>query len=158
MTTLFKRIFIGAILSLVFPLRLATTTFSQMKILSVWFLSLLVLMPATTAFAAAPIAGLGKALDFDGANDYIDLGQIDFSQGDYTIEVWFKTASTQVGDILSGANHGILIESQANGNLRYLHRQSSGNEANIYTNNAYNDNQWHHLAAIKNSNIYPGFL
>jgi len=52
MTTLFKRIFIGAILSLAFPFRLATTTFSQMKILSVFFLSLLVLMPATTTFFA----------------------------------------------------------------------------------------------------------
>ena len=48
-------------------------------------------------------------------------------------------------------NHGILLEMGSDGVLRYLHRFPSGASGgmDIYSAQAYNDNTWRHLAAVK---------
>lgn len=94
-----------------------------------------------------------RGVVFNGAGDYIDCGNINFAQNDYTIETWLKTSTTVVSDIFAatGTAHGILLEIDSNGNLRYLHRQPMGNQGgvDIYSPNTINDGQWHHVAAVK---------
>jgi hypothetical protein len=98
MTILLNRIIIDAIPRLIFPSRLATAALSQMRILPVLFLSLLVFMPTTSTFAAAPVAGRNTALNFDGQNDYVALGNdakvtaasLGLPTQKITVEAWVK--------------------------------------------------------------------
>ncbi|MBN2351512.1 MAG: LamG domain-containing protein [Spirochaetales bacterium] len=84
----------------------------------------------------------GGCLTLDGldTNGFIEGN---FELPAYTVSLWFKTAP--------GVMHGILMEMQFNGGLRYLHRfplgQSGGTD--VYTDTVYNDGQWHHAALVK---------
>jgi hypothetical protein len=67
---------------------------------------LMIAAPPSLVQAAAPVAGFGTALDFDGTNDYIDSGGIDFAQDAYTIEIWFNTSTSSRSTIFSDINIG----------------------------------------------------
>ena len=108
-----------------------------------------------TCPAIEPIGQFGNALAFDGRDDAIVLNAVDFAQGDYTIGLWFKTASNAQQDLLtavtnSTGQHGILLEIE-NGIVRYLHRFPEGNSggANIYSGSTYNNDSWHYLTAVR---------
>lgn len=98
--------------------------------------------------------GYGEtALKLNGANDYIDCGEVDFARNNYTIEGWFKTTSSTLMDIAGitkddNNNHGILLEIRTDGTLRFLHRHGSTN-SNIYSDTVVNDGEWHYFAAVK---------
>lgn len=112
---------------------------------------------------------------FTAASSQIDCSLIDFAQGDYTIEGWFKTAST-MRDILSATGripddagqvtensaraHGILLEICSDGTLRYLHRSvlATSGGMNVYSPAAVNDNKWHHFAAVRDGNAMRLYL
>ena len=108
-----------------------------------------------TCPAIEPIGQFGNALAFDGRDDAMVLNAVDFAQGDYTIGLWFKTASNAQQDLLtavtnSTGQHGILLEIE-NGIVRYLHRFPEGNSggANIYSGSTYNNDSWHYLTAVR---------
>ena len=76
----------------------------------------------------------------------------------YTISIWFKAElrfSHQ--DIFSayaeGIRHGILLELRDEGILRYLNRfplsDTGSDDKNIYTDDTYNDSQWHNAVMVK---------
>ncbi len=71
----------------------------------------------------------GGGLLFDGTDDYIFIDG-HFQLAEYTMSVWFRVDSAGQRDILSayavGVQHGILLEVQAAGTLRYLHRYPLG--------------------------------
>jgi hypothetical protein len=110
---------------------------------------------------------VGSALSFDGMDDYVNCGNVNFAGGDYSIEGWFKTTGTSDHDILaatdpaSNNSHGILIEiDSANHKLRFLHRSPSGTSGGqeLYSLNVVNDGEWHHFVAIKSSSTMYLYL
>lgn len=112
-------------------------------------------LQSTTWFACTALFGHpGHAvMQFDGENDYIDCGEVDFSRQEYSIEAWFKTTARTTGDILAAttSEHGILLEVEGEGTVRYLHRYPIGISGgkDLRTQEKYNDGWWHHLAAVK---------
>jgi len=98
----------------------------------------------------------GGGLLFDGTDDYIFIDG-HFQLAEYTMSVWFRVDSAGQRDILSayavGVQHGILLEVQAAGTLRYLHRYPLGTEGgvNVYTTASYADGAWYHAAIVKAS-------
>jgi hypothetical protein len=74
----------------------------------------------------------------------------------YTIAFWFRVdGGSGQRDIFSayapGVQHGILLELQGDGTLRYLHRYplGTGGGTNIYTATTYDDGAWYHAAMVK---------
>ncbi|MEJ2701741.1 MAG: hypothetical protein P8Z79_04800, partial [Sedimentisphaerales bacterium] len=71
-------------------------------------------------------AGHGGVLVFDGTDDYVFIDGL-YSVPVYTISLWFRVdGGSAQRDIFSAyaltVIHGILLEMQADGTLRYLHR------------------------------------
>lgn len=111
--------------------------------------------------------GVGNALDFDGSNDYVEISDdtsIDFDvSDDFTIETWIKIPSTAQVDN-SGTRNDFISKWNGSGatpyayNIRYRNddnrilaaRYDGSNAPNVTSVSTFNDDQWHHLAFIKN--------
>lgn len=104
---------------------------------------------------------LNRTAEFDGSNDYLSL-QTPLTPaqfgggGSYSIEMWFNADSMHQGDLLAitndgDGNHGILIELQSNGSIRFLHRVPSGGGGGtslFAPAGTYGADEWYHLAAV----------
>ncbi len=105
----------------------------------------------------------GGGLLFDGADDYIFIDG-KFELPEYTMAVWFRVDQSGQRDILSayavGVQHGILLELQAAGTLRFLHRfpLGTGGGNNIYTTTTYDDGAWYHAAIMKSADTITLFV
>jgi len=92
-------------------------------------------------------------LNFEGANDYVDLGDtIDIGQKDLTIEVWFKTSASGktmslVNKRRSGfaeAGYRILIKDTGR-----IHAElNDGNGTIAAVGQIHNDGIWHQVVAV----------
>jgi hypothetical protein len=118
--------------------------------------------------ALGPIPSDGAnnlAPTLDGTNDWIEvLGNLPaswFSDGTYSVEIWFLSATggnSQDMAALTHAttnNHGILLETVGTRQLRYLHRSPSGSSGgqNINpSNQQYTVGVWNHLVVTNNNN------
>ena len=93
-----------------------------------------------------------NALDFDGSDDYVDLGNIpvNFANDDFTLEIWVKT---------TGSAQGILVKNDGNNawevGEKAFYITSGGIPAFVGWGNDYitgstavNDGNWHHLAVV----------
>ena len=103
-------------------------------------------------------------LVFDGIDDYVFIDG-HFNLPVYTMAVWFRVdGGSGSRDILSayatGVQHGILLELQGGGTLRYLHRYplGTGGGTNIYTTTTYDDGAWYHAAMVKSENKITLFI
>ena len=103
-------------------------------------------------------------LEFDGTDDYVFIDG-HFNLPVYTMAFWFRVdGGAGQRDILSayavGVQHGILLEMQAGGTLRYLHRYplGTGGGTNIYTTTSYEDGAWYHAAMVKAENKITLFI
>lgn len=91
-------------------------------------------------------------LSFDGSDDYVDLGTNLLSgSGDFSISVWVKTTGTdQV--IIQQRNGGWNGEHQlritGNGYLNFW-TYSDGYQWSVTTQEAINDNVWHHIVVVQ---------
>ncbi|MEM6642513.1 MAG: LamG-like jellyroll fold domain-containing protein [Bacteroidota bacterium] len=108
--------------------------------------------------AAAPAGNF--ALNFDGINDYVDLGANDLlNSGDLTIEAWIKIPAYPTSSgmaILSRAEEGELESTNINYSLRVLtdgrllltHEFGAGNNVNAFSDsqNLIPLNAWTHVA------------
>jgi len=118
---------------------------------------------ANTVFAATPIAGFGKALNFDGQDDFIELSD-PFSNGhSFTIEFWVNPVVINDGDshdIMGfqneqGSRSPTLSISPANGGLRYDSYDLSGTQyANRLDNFFTTTDEWLHIAWVKDETSY----
>lgn len=104
-------------------------------------------------------------LMFTGGKYSQDCGLIDFTSETYTIEVWFKSkmAKGTAGTFLSataGDLHGILLEVEKTGKLRYLHREKLGvsNGLNLYSQKIVTDGELHHLAVVMSTTEMAMYL
>ncbi|MFK5971619.1 MAG: choice-of-anchor Q domain-containing protein, partial [Candidatus Marithrix sp.] len=98
------------------------------------------------AYNNVPSTGFNTTLEFDGLNDYVNVGSgINLANQSFTIEAWAKHDS-------SGSD--FIIYQGSSGNNQALHfgfRDNNkftcafyGNDLN--TTDTYNDNDWHHWA------------
>ena len=114
-------------------------------------------LPGTVVGAPTYVAGkVGQAIKLNGATDYVTMqGSLDLPV--YSAAVWFRVeGGTAQRDILSvydnAGLHGILLEIEANGVLRFLHRAPMGattGDINIRNNGKYDDGIWYHAAIVK---------
>ncbi|HEC03850.1 MAG TPA: LamG domain-containing protein, partial [Phycisphaerales bacterium] len=104
-------------------------------------------------------------LQFDGVDDYVFIDG-HFNLPVYTMSLWFRVdGGSGARDIISayavGVQHGILLELQGDGQLRYLHRYplGTGGGSNIRVATAtYDDNTWRHVAMVKAENRITLFI
>jgi len=84
-------------------------------------------------------------------------------EGDYTIETWFRSVTTQQQTIFAAVDsattdHYILIELTEDGKLHWQHNpvaggSGSGSGSEIVTVNSYTeDSEWHHVAVVFDNN------
>lgn len=101
--------------------------------------------------AGAP--GFGQGLSFDGVNDYVggSASPFDFPDTTFSVCAWFKTTintgATMIseGGWVDGWSFAIntgMIQVTLKENI------DGRNAYNAFSVNTYNDNKWHHVAAI----------
>lgn len=111
------------------------------------------------------IKAQNNALCLDGINDYVlipDNDAIDFGvDDDFTVEVWIKVPSTPQPDMTfidsdiiekwSGSGgYPFVIRYLANTNKINVARYDGSISAGIVSSTSFNDDQWHHVAFVKN--------
>jgi len=105
----------------------------------------------------------GKALYFDGSNDYVQIGDVAklrfTASGMFTILAWIKTTDTGRGNVFgnyrSSSYPGINMEmhDSYNGNLRAYLRDASGNTKDWKEKASIANNSWHYIGIIYNNNL-----
>jgi hypothetical protein len=102
----------------------------------------------------------GKALSFDGLNDYVEFDDYSEDLGinktdDLIYSIWFKSESTEDGLIYSASdkwgisNPELSIQLCANGSLLFkIWTQYCGIQ--LYSDKTYNNNNWRHLELFFN--------
>jgi len=99
---------------------------------------------------------LGGAYQFDGVNDYIDLGDDESLKprnNDYTIETWIKGVGTTKNIIdwgVAGVGQ-VSLKIHSDGTIRF-NLYDGSNDRNAYSVATVNDDQWHHVVATRNGN------
>ena len=122
---------------------------------------------AITLFSFTTVFAQNQVMDFDGVNDYVDLGS-SVGDGVRTIEMWFKPSSTINSSVnnfktlvgrdntVSNANEfnisffpSFATPALAAGKLRFTFYDNGAIEHSVYSNsNSWNANQWYHVAAV----------
>ena len=104
---------------------------------------------------------LGKALDFDGSDDYVYIsndGLLDFGSDDFSVSVWFKGTSFHSSDngaFFEAADATgdfwplIALRGYNNGTLEYYIRDDDADYVNATTTQTYNDNIWHNAVIVR---------
>jgi len=109
----------------------------------------------------------GKALSFDGFDDYVEVPDdptLPVGTNDWSVECWFKTSADMTGDnhrlvtkgdmMLAPSKDGYALVfwgvggAYTNNHVVAIFSIENGPEYIIQTNNALNDGNWHHVAAI----------
>jgi sulfatase modifying factor 1 len=105
---------------------------------------------------AATVGGgpFGNAFAFDGAGDYINIGdELDMVSSDFTLSAWIKGDPTmdQWGRIMDkGFSSGYALSRRASENSISFEFLASGTQGNNFdTSSSLVDNSWHHVAVTK---------
>jgi hypothetical protein len=89
------------------------------------------------------------SFNFDGQDDYIDIGNPPSLQisGNFSISVWIKYSSIIQGYAFSGCGnkYGIYVQ---NNLINLQHRDSGNIFRNVTSTSTFNDNQWHHVLGV----------
>ncbi len=89
---------------------------------------------------------VGGALDFDGVDDYVDIGDIDLTDA-FTIAAWIKLSSTGKYTIVGKSYSTYQFIVTSTGNLVFSRNTSSG----ISYNAGLAINTWYHVAVTFNT-------
>lgn len=101
----------------------------------------------------------GKALSFDGINDYVNCGKdssLNLSTNDFTVESWVKVSKTNTqqqiirkgyGVPTSGQGRWVLSISNTN-RVRLVLEDTSGNLKVYIGNKIITDNKWHYICVV----------
>ena len=98
-----------------------------------------------------------SAYSFDGIDDFIELGNINFANNDYTISFWVNLNSTTTDNtVFSGANPSVLtntfiLSELNNGVGRFLHRNPAGNIGGVDLSGvqSFPSNSWKFVSCVK---------
>lgn len=96
-----------------------------------------------------------KAVQFDGANDYVRVNNT--TTADFTLEAWIKTAASSATGTQAYQGNGIIWSdvggAAADFVLAILNNRLSffdgGIENSVNGTRVLNDNQWHHIVAVR---------
>ena len=109
-------------------------------------------------------ASNGGSLTFDGVNDFVNCGSINFTGGtSITVEVWVKPNSSQntYADILDynhGAGAGFVIQQDGNALNQYYFAYWNGSSFDITPTITLNSNSFTHLVFVKSGTSTIGYL
>lgn len=107
----------------------------------------------------------GKAIGFDGVNDYADAGNIaafnfPTSTTSFTLSAWFKTSGTGIGNVIAKGACGTpgyrlrIGKSGGAGVADFFIIDDGGNViARVTSSSTYNDNAWHHLTGVNDNGL-----
>jgi len=99
-------------------------------------------------------SGTDAALDFDGSNDYVGMGDvIDFERTDtYTLAAWISTTMTAPGAIIAKMNiansykgYDMILESGSI-EAHLINNWAADNAIKVEASTLVNDGAWHHIA------------
>lgn len=106
-------------------------------------------------------SGNQNALDFDGVNDYVDLGNpanLNFGTGDFTIETWINVpvgadltdfpVVVAKGDV-ANSQAGYTISIQPNGEILFDLSDGGITSGVTSVGQTVNDGFWHHVAVVR---------
>jgi WD40 repeat protein len=116
-----------------------------------------ILMP-TISFSAAPIAGFGTALSFDGTDDYVSANLATTVTNNMTMEAWINWNGTAGNKYLfnngnsSSSGYGLKISSSNTLDL------VCGGVAIPSSNQTLPANEWHHVAIVRNNGTWNLYL
>ena len=95
----------------------------------------------------------GKALSFDGSDDYVDLGDIlDMGSSDFTISAWIETTNSSGSVVCKywGVNYQrsywFYVTSDK---LKFVSSKDGVSASNVEGNTVVTDGKWHHVAVVK---------
>ncbi|BDS07033.1 hypothetical protein NT6N_20730 [Oceaniferula spumae] len=119
-----------------------------------------------TVSGAAFVAGKnGNALQFDGVDDgvLVDSDGAILGTGDFTLTAWVKIdAAAGTGAVIqqrepgsNGYNGEYVLNVNDNGTVTFF-IYNNGHQFNITTTTTVNDDQWHHIAAVRDGD--DGFV
>jgi len=107
----------------------------------------------------------GKALEFDGVDDYVEINEVDNTltpgTGDYSIVVWFKLSSE------SSEHRGLVSKGgfQTNGAyttyIYYSDHARWYSDGSNYVNgliSGLNDDQWHHIVFTRSGDVHSIYV
>jgi hypothetical protein len=103
----------------------------------------------------------GACLNFDGANDYVTSTASGIANlSAFTVSTWFKTTTTANSDMFSNGSSASLgpyiritiNRFAATGRVTFELRDDAGASPIAISTNAYNDGNWHHAVAVRNTN------
>lgn len=108
---------------------------------------------------------MGKALDFDGSNDYVSCGansDLNWGAGDGTVTAWIKTSTdynSSYGVILIKGAGGVSQkryvlhidgdDGSPNNRARFDIDDDGGSLKSVAGSTAINDGKWHHLVGVR---------
>ena len=117
---------------------------------------------ATTTFTSANntvgTSITGRALDFDGSNDYVSVpAGVYFEDNTYTIEGWVYVKShvsyQRFIDFGNGSNNSnvvLMLSESTNGKPGFVNFNASGQQEYIISSTTLPLNQWVHIAGVRN--------
>ena len=102
----------------------------------------------------------GKALSFDGVDDYVDCGNDESLDlfGEITVAAWFRTTQDSVGSICLrkrynyGTSPGFGLSINNDGQVSF-NLGDGTNRADACTTDAYNDGNWHYAVGVKDGSM-----
>ncbi len=104
----------------------------------------------------------GKGLEFDGTNQYVDVGtsnSLDLGTDDFTFTVWEKSHNTSYSKKAMILTNSPAMESWKGYGFGVMNRsylivsQSSGNNITLQGTTDVTDNTWHHIAYVRHLGI-----
>ena len=102
-------------------------------------------------------SGTGKAVTFDGTDDYITMGNSrhwKLADTDHSIVLWFKHGSQEGPARLltcetgGKPGAGYVLKTQRDGILKFLTRTDGGNYGRVISPVRLDDDGWHHAAVV----------
>jgi len=108
-----------------------------------------------------------KALNFDGTNDFVNLGDVvDIGTNDMSISMWFKTPITGLNKTLIAKEGGVSPTwglysivagaGYSEGAINAQFTMDGSNYINVVTNVAFSDNSWHHVIWVVDRDVLAG--
>jgi hypothetical protein len=111
---------------------------------------------------------IGQAVRFDGADDYVDLGNVDISGSALTIAAWIRPDSFATDDarIVSKAmgsaeqDHYFMLSTVSSGGIKLRFRLKAGSSTStlVASSGTLTAGQWAHAAAVYNGSAMILYL
>ena len=103
------------------------------------------------------------ALDFDGNDDYVNIGNLDilnFGAGDFSCTAWFKINSISgyrgiisKWDGVGGSGHNGWAVGARGNDARITFEIFGADQDQLLSTNNFNDGLWHEIAAIRTGGV-----